>query len=143
MIKLTVLHKLICNKEFFMKKQLLSLIVLVVVLCLTACTANQNQVSKPTSPKIWGTAFLRKRFLKLFWKILNFSIRKPSIILTFMEILLWLGHIGMIIWVTSCIRLLFCRQYQPIQQKSSFLPAKFQPPIGSSIRFLRSGCYHL
>lgn len=90
-----------------MKKQLLSLIVLVVVLCLTACTANQNQVSKPTSPEIWGTAFLGKRFLKLFWKILNFSIRKPSIILTFMGILLWLGHIGMIIWVTNCIRVAF------------------------------------
>ena len=37
-----------------MKKQLLSLIVLVVVLCLTACTANQNQVSKPTSPENLG-----------------------------------------------------------------------------------------
>ena len=44
-----------------MKKQLLSLIVLVVVLCLTACTANQNQVSKPTSPENLGYSISREK----------------------------------------------------------------------------------
>lgn len=90
-----------------MKKQLLSLIVLVVVLCLTACTINQNQVSKPTSPENLGYSISQEKISQTVLEDSEFSIRKPSIILTFMEILLWLGHIGMIIWVTNCIRLLF------------------------------------
>lgn len=44
-----------------MKKQLLSLIVLVVVLCLTACTANKNQVSKPTSPENLGYSISQEK----------------------------------------------------------------------------------
>lgn len=44
-----------------MKKQLLSLIVLVVVLCLTACTINQNQVSKPTSPENLGYSISQEK----------------------------------------------------------------------------------
>ena len=115
-----------------MKKQLLSLIVLVVVLCLTACTANQNQVSKPTSPENLGYSISQEKISQTVLEDSEFFNQE-----TFYHPDLYGDYIGMIIWVTSCIRLLFCRQCQLIQAKLNCPRETFQFLIGNSIKFLR------
>ncbi len=77
-----------------MKKQLLSLIVLVVVLCLTACTANQNQVSKPTSPENLGYSISREKISQTVLEDSEFFNQETFYHPDFVEIFLCGGDMG-------------------------------------------------
>lgn len=120
-----------------MKKQLLSLIVLVVVLCLTACTANQNQVSKPTSPENLGYSISREKISQTVLEDSEFfnqeTFYHPDLYGDFIVVgAYWHDYLGDELYPVA-----FCRQCQLIQAKLNCLQETFQFLIGNSIRFLR------
>lgn len=120
-----------------MRKNLLGIAVAFLLLCFSGCTSNQNQVSAPTSPEQLGYTIDQQQIPQVVMEDSVFLNQEtfycPELSGDFTAVgVYWHDYLG-----SDAYPVAFLQACQPIQQKSSCLPAKFPFPIGSNIRFFR------